>query len=292
LVKSWRSRIKITPKDLELGAKKDYIKEEMVIRRAELAKKYLGRFVSCYDEKDHLNILKDDKIKIIGKKKSMIFSCNNKMVGAVIRNAAPENILEHFGTKIKGAIDAHYHIHRGKSHAATGTMVGHGARPGFLDARPGYYAYKNKALDPDAQRIIDEDGNTLANWLYEYGRKYLSFATVTYEQFKEKVKLDKDEIIGAVFCTKNYEAIGHKDKDRSEFAVGYVYNEGIVRGGHFFYPEYGIAIELTSNSVWCWLTTAVHGTAKLDEGGTRYTAVISLTEKTAKAIEKESNNNN
>ncbi len=66
--------------------------------------------------------------------------------------------------------------------------------------------------------------------------------------------MNKDQIIGAVFCTKNYEAAGYKDNDRSDFAVGYVFETGTVNEGYFFYPEYGIAIKLTSNSVWCWLT--------------------------------------
>ena len=46
---------------------------------------------------------------------------------------------------------------------------------------------------------------------------------------------------------------------------------------------------MTSNSIWCWLTQAVHGTAKLNlsENGVRYTSAITLTEKTAKAMEKE-----
>ena len=63
----------------------------------------------------------------------------------------------------------------------------------------------------------------------------------------------------------------------------------IVKEGYFIYPEYGVAIKMTSNSIWCWQTHAVHDTAKLNlsEGGVRYTSAITLTEKTAKAIEKE-----
>ena len=64
-----------------------------------------------------------------------------------------------------------------------------------------------------------------------------------------------------------------------------------MKEGHFFYPEYGVAIEMSSNSIWYWLTQAIYGTAELDlsEGGIRYTAAISLTEKTARAIEREKN---
>ena len=45
---------------------------------------------------------------------------------------------------------------------------------------------------------------------------------------------------------------------------------------------------MTSNSIWCWLTKSIHGTAKLnDNNGDRYTAVLTLTEKTARAVERE-----
>ena len=72
-------------------------------------------------------------------------------------------------------------------------------------------------------------------------------------------------------------------------ALGYIYEIGEVKEGHFFYPEFGVAIEMNSNSIWYWLIQAIHGTAKLDlsGGGVRYTAAISLTEKTARAIERE-----
>src|SRR3954469_24108451 len=101
--------------------------------------------------------------------------------------------------------------------------------------------------------------------------------------------MSDDQLIGAVFCAENYEAAGHQDNDYSDFAVGYVFEVGIVEEGYFIYPEYGIAIKLTSNSIWCWLTQAVHGTAKLvlNNDSTRYTGAITLTRKTALAIEKE-----
>ena len=64
-----------------------------------------------------------------------------------------------------------------------------------------------------------------------------------------------------------------------------------MKEGYFFYSEYGVAIEMSSNSIWYWLIQAIHGMAELDlsKGGIRYTAAISLTEKTARAIEREKN---
>ena len=124
----------------------------------------------------------------------------------------------------------------------------------------------------------------MAKWLYDNGKHYLPFVASSYEEFKAQVNLEDDALIGAVFCTKNYEAVGHRDKDRSEWAIGFVYEDGPVNDGYFFYPEYGVAIKLTSNSIWCWLPQSVHGTAKLNlsKGRTRYTAAIFLTEKNSK----------
>ena len=81
--------------------------------------------------------------------------------------------------------------------------------------------------------------------------------------------------------------MGHRNDDRSEWALGFVYEEGVVKEGIFFYPDYGVAIEMSSNSIWYWKTNAVHGTARLNlsEGKIRYTVTISLTERTVKSIE-------
>ena len=125
--------------------------------------------------------------------------------------------------------------------------------------------------------------------MYENANDHLPLSIQSYKEFKQKVNMNDDQLIGAVFCVENYKAAGHIDNDRSEFAVDFVFDIGIVKEGYFIYPEYGVAIKMTSNSIWCWQTHAVHGTAKLDlsEGGIRYTSAITLTEKTAKAIEKE-----
>ena len=173
-------------------------------------------------------------------------------------------------------------------------MAAHGSRANRTNPPTDTYAYKED-LDPHEQRVYDMDGNTLGKWLFEYGKNYLPDAALSYEVFKDNLNLDDDDFFGAVFCTKNYQAAGHVDKDRSEWAIGYVYDEGDLNNndGYFFYPEYGVAIELASNSIWCWLTQAVHGTAKLNtESGNRYTAVLTLTERTATSIENRKKKEN
>ena len=82
------------------------------------------------------------------------------------------------------------------------------------------------------------------NFMITWSLHYLPFATLSYENFKDQVALGNEDLIGAVFCTKNYKAAGHVDKNWSEYAIGYIHEEGIVNEGHFFYPEYGIAIEM------------------------------------------------
>ncbi|CAB4460003.1 unnamed protein product [Rhizophagus irregularis] len=289
LLNIWKKRVKITPKDLtHKGNMEMSMLEEEVNHRPDLAKKYLGKWVSCSEsDNNSINLLEDLEIKIIDKNKSVILKCNGEAVGAVIRDAAIKKLSEHFGIKIKSIIEGHPIIKRANSHASLGKMVGDGFRANRL--KTGYDKYVYKTSNPEQQKILCENGITLARWLFEFGKQHLHWAVISYEDFKNQLGLGDDEIIGAVFCTENYEAIGHKDNDRSKYAVGYVYEEGTVKDGFFFYPEYGIAIEMSSNSIWCWLTQAVHGTSKLDlnDGGTRYTAAITLSERTAKAIEKK-----
>ena len=117
----------------------------------------------------------------------------------------------------------------------------------------------------------------------------MPWITKSYKDFKKAVSLGDNEIIGALFCSKNYMAIGYHDDDRSEWTLGFIYKEGVVKKRIFFYPDYGMAIEMSSNSIWYWKTNAVHGTARLNlsKEGTRYTVAISLIERTAKSIERK-----
>lgn len=288
LLKIWKIRIKYTQKELNYKVKE--MVEEYVDFNPNLAEKYLGKFVTCSSSNskynNHINLFDDLDIKIITKNRSVILIHDNKPVGAVIRDAAPKNLSENFGAKIKSIIEGHPILRRGKSHASSGKLVGDGLRANRLDSGVSNYVYKTS--NPEEQKILSSSGIILAKWLLDYGKQHLSWSTISYEEFKNNTGLNEDEIIGAVFCAENYEAIGHTDNDRSKYAIGYVYEEGIVKEGFFFYPEYGVAIEMSSNSIWCWLTQAVHGTSKLDlsEDGIRYTAAITLTEKTAKAIER------
>ncbi len=83
--------------------------------------------------------------------------------------------------------------------------------------------------------------------------------------------------------------MGHRDDDRSEQALGFIYKEGIVKERIFFYPDYDVAIEISSNFIWYWKTNAVHDTIRLNfsKGRIRYTATIFLTKRTAKSIKRE-----
>jgi len=72
----------------------------------------------------------------------------------------------------------------------------------------------------------------------------------SYKDFKKAVSLDDNKIIRALFCFKNYMAMGYCDDDRSEWALEFVYEEGVVKEGIFFYLNYSMAIEMSSNSIW------------------------------------------
>lgn len=288
LIKSWNQRYLITQANLEKKITK-YLVDINVQYRPNLKDKYCGKFVSCGEYPGHINLLND--LTIINKNQSVILKHNGELVGAVIRDIASKEVFHHFGIKMKLTIDAHYPIKRGKEHVGLGTIVGQGDRKNPLDSKIGKYAYKEKVVNHEAQRIIEDDGDTLAEWLYNNAKYHLPWAIVSYEQFREKCNLDKESMVGAIFCAKNYEAIGHIDNDRLEWAIGFVYDEGEVNEGYFFYPEFGVAIEMTSNSIWCWKTKAVHSTTKLklSTNSNRYTCALTLTEKTARTIERMQN---
>jgi len=234
LYNNWTKRIKITINDLKHNANKQ-VTDINVTYNKDLGERYKGKFVSSSE------LFDDRDIIIIKKNKSVKLMCDNKPVGAVIRDVALNDVHNHFGTKMKITIKAHHPLNRGKEHTSSGTMVAHGSRSNRT-SEPSYsYLFNEKDLSPNTQRILDDNGNTLARWLFKNGKHYLPFATLSYKEFKDQVKLNNEELIGAIFCTKNYEAIGHVDKDRSDYAIGYVYEEGIVEEGHFFYSEYGIA---------------------------------------------------
>jgi hypothetical protein len=125
----------------------------------DLANKYLGKKVSCFDSDDHINLLKDLEIKIIGKNKSVNLKYNGKAVGAVIRDVAIKKLSNHFGIKIKSIIEGHPIIKRGKAHASFGKMVGDGFCPNRLNS--GYDKYVYKTSNHEEQKILCENGITL-----------------------------------------------------------------------------------------------------------------------------------
>ncbi|RIA82191.1 hypothetical protein C1645_835766 [Glomus cerebriforme] len=237
ILESWLDRYKITLNELNYKPKKPIV-EINVNHNIDLAKKYSEKLVSCNEDLDnYINLSKDPSIKIINKNQSVHLIHNNSKV-AVIQDAALKTLSKHFGAKMKVCENP-------------------------TDSYTGTYVYKNKHFEPEVQKIYDYDGNTLAKWLYNNASIHLPWTVLSYEEFKKNTQLDDEKIIGALFCTKNYEAVGHVNNDRSDWTIGYIYEERIVKNGYFFYPEYGIAIEITSNSIWYWLTKSVYSTAKL-----------------------------
>ena len=156
----------------------------------------------------------------------------------------------YYGLKTKTTVKTHPKIKRDKAHADEGTLVGHRKRKEFLSSHSGLYIYNNNSkLNLKAKKIFDSNGNLLAKWLYDNARQDMPWITKSYEDFKKAVSLGDNEIIEALFCSKNYMAMEHHDDDRSKWALGFVYKEGVVKEEIFFYPDYSVAIEMSSNSI-------------------------------------------
>src|SRR6266498_1794277 len=177
--------------------------------------------------------------------------CGDSIVRGVLRQVTSNKVANYYGSKIKTTVKAHLKIKRGKAYAGEGILVGYKKRKEFLGFHSESYVYNNNSkLNLKAKKIFDFNGDSLAKWLYDNIRRNMSWITKSYEDFKKAISLGDNEIIGALFCSKNYMAIGYCDDDRSEWALEFVYEEGVVKKGIFFYPDYGVAIEMSSNSIW------------------------------------------
>ena len=137
---------------------------------------------------------------------------------------------------MKLTVDAHPKINHGqKTHADSGKLIGHGLCANFLNpSTTDSYVYKEKNLNPEVQRIYDQDGDSFGKWLYENAKNHIPWSILSYA-FKQKVNKNDDQMVGAVFCAKNYEAAKHRDKDRSEFVIGFVYKIGVSERRIFYF---------------------------------------------------------
>jgi len=123
LFNSWESRIKITINQLEYRVERNFV-HKVVHKKDELIKKYIGKFVSCGEKDNHINLFED--LEVIYPNKNYLFEYEGKCVGAIIRDVAKIEVSKHFGTKIKVTINEKPNLIRGKSHASEGKMVGIG----------------------------------------------------------------------------------------------------------------------------------------------------------------------
>src|SRR6266540_578552 len=253
LLEDWNGHIKVKISELnEIKKKSAFIIN--VNFRPKLGEKYEGKFVltstsaSTSLSNDDIN---PSDLLVISQNKSAIFMYGDSIVEGVLRQVTLNKVANYYGLKTKTIVEAHPKIKRGKAHAGKGTLVGHEKRKEFLGSHSGLYVYNNNSkLNPKAKKIFDSNGDSLAKWLYNNARRDMLWIIKSYEDFKKTVSLSNNEIIGALFCSKNYMAIGHHDDDRSEWALGFVYEEGVVKERIFFYPDYGVAIEMSSNSIW------------------------------------------
>jgi hypothetical protein len=137
LLEDWKKRFKVSTTDLQYKIKRNSSILINVTRRLDLISKYKKQFVS-YSE-----LLQD--LKVIKKNQSVIFLCNDKIVGGVVRDVALKKVSNFLGNKIKSTVDNHYDIVRRKEHRSSGKLVGHGLRKDPLGSFSGSYAYKKIA---------------------------------------------------------------------------------------------------------------------------------------------------
>ncbi len=143
--------------------------------------------------------------------------CGNSIIGGVLRQVTSNKVANYYDLKTKITVKVHSKIKRGKAYAGEDTFVGHRKRKEFLDSYSGSYIYNNNSkLNLKAKKIFDSNRDSLAKWLYDNARQDMSWIIKSYKDFKKAVLLDDNEIIEALFYSKNYITMGHRDDDRSE----------------------------------------------------------------------------
>ncbi|KAJ3152695.1 hypothetical protein HDU86_005570 [Geranomyces michiganensis] len=238
--------------------------------------------------------------KVISLTKHMDFEIQDQDTGEMVLFAsrtvtADKTAAIHFQA-LKMIVHKHCAVERGKSHLSSGLMAATGIRsgsPGNFAARgTARYVLKKEHRKPETERILTEGSSSLAKGILNDARVYHADAVLKMEQVANG-KFSGDF---PMFVTENYKAGLHVDDNKSEYAIGYATEEGALESSTdadadaawiFNFPEYGVSIVMEHNFLWSWKTTRLHGTTvgKMRRG-TRYTGVLTVTNRTARAVEK------
>lgn len=219
----------------------------------------------------------------------------DKIVFAAVRNTFSAEYCKHYQAQLEQSFRAHPDLKRGKSHMSFGKMHAcSGMRMDFLTGKLGPYSSLIK--EPEAIRAELHNAGVMRKRLFYRAAHVFPFATKNYEDFvqvggeiDDKIlqSTEKATFISQQFVTQNYQAAIHYDNDRSMYAIAYcAQDDADIIGGNFCMPEYGFMFPLRNNCLWCFKTTVLHGTARLQAKTPRITSVFSITEKSAKCYEK------
>src|SRR5205814_6755920 len=101
LLNSYKNKYKLAPADLAF--KNRDLKDFRVFYNEQLENDYVKKLVSSKSDLD------GNGIRIIGENESVVLKDeDDRIVGAVIRQATSQNAIKHFEAKIKVTIELHY----------------------------------------------------------------------------------------------------------------------------------------------------------------------------------------
>src|SRR6266498_2369667 len=165
LLEDWNGRIKVKISELnEIKEKSAFIIN--IDFCPELGEKYEGKFVSALASAS-TSLSNDDinssDLLVISQNKSAIFICGDSIIRGVLRQVTSNKVANYYGLKTKTTVKVHPKIKQGKAHAGEGTLVGHEKRKEFLGFHSRSYVYNNNSkLNPEAKKIFDSNGDSLA----------------------------------------------------------------------------------------------------------------------------------
>lgn len=206
------------------------------------------------------------------------------------------NILDQFVTTCEAAEKYQPKVKRSAQKESLGNMFAVGNRKAYDKNPIGPYISKKDYFPKDIQEFNNQwkqmaiSVERFTALFFGFIKKEAAELIMKYNMQKFVIAPNEPNSVVSAFFTKGYSIKSHIDNDEMKHGYGLVLETGTVIGGDFVLPEYEIRLKLRDNAWWFWKSADdIHGTTIFSEGEEkRYTFVVALASRLAKAAEKES----
>lgn len=206
------------------------------------------------------------------------------------------NILDQFVTTCEAAEKYQPKVKRSAQKESSGAMFAVGSRKAYDKNPIGPYISKSGYFPKDIQEFNHQWSQMAISverftaMFFGFIKKEAAELILRYDMERFVIAPNEPNSVVSAFFTKGYSVKSHKDNDEMQHGYGLILETDKVVGGDFVLPEYETRLKLCDNAWWFWKSAEdVHGTTVFSENEEkRYTFVVALARRLAKAAEKES----